>query len=203
LGAGGNTFIGGGEAASELFTNLNVLDGEDMYLAATNIYMYTNTDAIANKKLVLSLNANGTITLPGSKTIDTSGNFSGNAATATKLKTARTISLTGSVTGSGSFDGSGNLSIATTTNHTHSYLPLAGGGTLTGSAVINFPAGSVSVAASTPMSLSYGRLACYGTLCINANTDNSGTEYVILTAGKGLSSSAADGLAIGTSTLTW
>ena len=57
---------------------------------------------------------------------------SGNAATASKLQTARTISLTGSVTGSGSFDGSGNLSIATTTNHSHNYLPLAGGN-MTGS----------------------------------------------------------------------
>jgi len=60
--------------------------------------------------------------------------FNGNASTASKLATARTISLTGSVTGSGTFDGSGNLSIATTTNHTHSYLPLSGGtvtGTLT------------------------------------------------------------------------
>ena len=47
------------------------------------------------------------------------GALSGNASTATKLQTARTISLTGSVTGSGSFDGSGNLSITTTTNHTH------------------------------------------------------------------------------------
>ena len=55
-----------------------------------------------------------------------------NVASASKLATARTISLTGSVTGSGSFDGSGNLSIATTTNHSHSYLPLSGG-TLTGS----------------------------------------------------------------------
>ena len=53
--------------------------------------------------------------------------YTGNAATATKLKTARTISLTGSVTGSGTFDGSGNLSITTTTNHAHSYLPLSGG----------------------------------------------------------------------------
>ena len=59
------------------------------------------------------------------------GSLNGNAATATKLATARTISLTGSVTGSGTFDGSGNLSITTTTNHTHSYLPLSGG-TLTG-----------------------------------------------------------------------
>lgn len=62
-----------------------------------------------------------------------SASCTGNAATATKLQTARTISLTGSVTGSGTFDGSGNLSIATSTNHSHSqYLPLAGG-TMTGS----------------------------------------------------------------------
>ena len=54
-------------------------------------------------------------------------NISGNSATATKLATARTISLTGSVTGSGTFDGSGNLSISTTTNHSHnslSYKPI-------------------------------------------------------------------------------
>ena len=38
------------------------------------------------------------------------------------MATARTIALTGSVTGSGTFDGSGNLSIDTTTNHTHKYL---------------------------------------------------------------------------------
>lgn len=62
--------------------------------------------------------------------------LNGNASTATKLQTARTISLTGSVTGSGSFDGSGNLTISTSTNHSHSqYLPLAGG-TMTGT--INF-----------------------------------------------------------------
>lgn len=51
------------------------------------------------------------------------------AAAATKLATARTIALTGSVTGSGTFDGSGNLSITTSTNHSHSYAgsPSAGG----------------------------------------------------------------------------
>ena len=47
------------------------------------------------------------------------GSYSGNSATATKLKTARTISLTGAVTGSGTFDGSGNLSIPTKANHDH------------------------------------------------------------------------------------
>ena len=59
------------------------------------------------------------------------GNLEGNASTASKWATARTITLTGSVTGSVSIDGSGNVSLATTTNHTHSYLPLAGG-TMTG-----------------------------------------------------------------------
>ena len=53
--------------------------------------------------------------------------ITGNAATATKLATPRNISLTGSVIGSGTFDGNGDLSITTTTNHTHSYLPLSGG----------------------------------------------------------------------------
>ena len=55
---------------------------------------------------------------PSTNTI-TATTFAGNATSATKLATARTIALTGSVTGSGSFDGSGNLSIATTTNHNH------------------------------------------------------------------------------------
>ena len=57
--------------------------------------------------------------------------FNGKANTAAKWSTARTLTLTGSVTGSVSIDGSGNVSLATTTNHTHSYLPLSGG-TLTG-----------------------------------------------------------------------
>lgn len=78
-----------------------------------------------------------TVTKTGTGASGTWGiNVSGNAATAAKLQTARTISLTGSVTGSGTFDGSGNLSITTSTNHSHSqYLPLAGG-TMTGT--INF-----------------------------------------------------------------
>lgn len=61
-----------------------------------------------------------------------SGSCTGNAETATKLAIARTITLTGSVTGSGSFDGSGNLSIDTTTNHTHNY---AGSSSAGGSAI--------------------------------------------------------------------
>lgn len=43
-------------------------------------------------------------------------NISGNAGTATKLATARTISLTGDATGSATFDGSANASMAVTVN---------------------------------------------------------------------------------------
>ena len=69
-------------------------------------------------KSVTLLDESGNSKFPG--TVTASG-FSGNASSATKLATARTIALTGSVTGSGTFDGSGNLSIATSTNHTHNY----------------------------------------------------------------------------------
>lgn len=43
-----------------------------------------------------------------------------NVASASKWATPRTITLTGSVTGSVSIDGSGDVTLATTTNHTHS-----------------------------------------------------------------------------------
>ena len=50
-----------------------------------------------------------------------------NVTSASKWATARKITLTGSVTGSVYIDGSGDVTLATTTNHTHSYLPLSGG----------------------------------------------------------------------------
>lgn len=59
-----------------------------------------------------------------------------NVASSSKWANARTITLTGSVTGSVSIDGSANVSLATTTNHTHSeYLPLSGG-TLNGALTV-------------------------------------------------------------------
>lgn len=58
----------------------------------------------------------GTETIAGDKTFTSpiNGNLSGNAATATKWQTARTLELTGDVTGSVAMDGSGNVSMATT-----------------------------------------------------------------------------------------
>lgn len=82
----------------------------------------------------------------------------------------------------------------------NNYLPLSGG-TMTGA--ILFPDNATYSTTTQPTALSYGRLQAYGTLNINGNTDNSGTEYVNITAGHGCSSSTADGLSIGTDTLTW
>ena len=74
----------------------DLLDGQEgaYYLDASNINAGTIDDA----------------RLPATITSD----ITGNAATATKLETARTITLSGDVTGNVSFDGSANVTIATT-----------------------------------------------------------------------------------------
>lgn len=73
----------------------------------------------------------GTISINGVNVTGSTvtGSLSGNASSATKLATARTISLTGDVTGSGSFDGSGNLSITATVaddSHNHTIANVDG-----------------------------------------------------------------------------
>ena len=80
----------------------------------------------------------GNETIGGSKTFSSAiiANLQGNADTATKLKTARTISFSGAATGTGTFDGSGNVDIAltesaTTRTNTSSSQTLDVGGTVT------------------------------------------------------------------------
>ena len=97
----------------------------------------------------------------------------------------------------GSVDGNAYL---TTVSAAATYVSKAGD-TMTGA--LRMGQSVASAPASQPMALSYGRLQCYGTLNINGNTDNSGNEFVNITAGHGLSASTADGLSIGTNTLTW
>lgn len=80
--------------------------------------------------------ANGTAAVGTASTVSRSDHVhplqttvSGNAGTATKLATARTISLTGDVTGSTSFDGSGNVSITATVaddSHNHTIANVDG-----------------------------------------------------------------------------
>ena len=72
------------------------------------------------------LDGSGNTRFPGTVTAPTfSGTLSGNASTASKLATARTITLTGDASGSASFDGSANISIPVTIandSHTHATL---------------------------------------------------------------------------------
>lgn len=69
------------------------------------------------------LDGSGNTQFPGTVTAPTfSGALSGNASSASKLATARTITLTGDASGSANFDGSANISIPVTIandSHTH------------------------------------------------------------------------------------
>lgn len=76
----------------------------------------TATSAIAIGGTGAFVAVTGAQTITGVKTFSStiSGSIDGNAATATKLATARSISLTSDATGTASFDGSANASIAVT-----------------------------------------------------------------------------------------
>lgn len=79
-------------------------------LAATDVGAVPTTDVVtaAAASKILKLDTNSK--LPASIT----GSADGNAATATKLQTARTLSLSTDATGSASFDGSANATVAVT-----------------------------------------------------------------------------------------
>ena len=94
---------------------------------------------------------------------------SDNVASATKLKTSRTISLTGDVTGSASFDGSANASITATVaddSHNHTSLKTLG-----------------SQSPETGRTASRGGLYSYGT---DTTTTGAATTYTsVIGFGKG------------------
>jgi hypothetical protein len=84
-------------------TDKTKLDG--IATSATNV-----ASSITNGNIKINGIETTVYTLPASITSSTSGN----AATATKLQTSRTISLLGDITASGTFDGSANLSLTST-----------------------------------------------------------------------------------------
>lgn len=77
---------------------------------ARNIYIRDASQAHTGTAVSVDGSANEYLLLPSTIT----ATLSGNASTASKWATARTITLTGAVTGSVSIDGSGNVSLATT-----------------------------------------------------------------------------------------
>lgn len=76
--------------------------------------IYIADSAGSNTGTGVSVNGSGNATLKLPATIKAT--LSGNASTATKLATARTISLGGILSGSASFDGSGNVTITAAAN---------------------------------------------------------------------------------------
>ena len=124
-------------------------------------YVLKAGDTMTGALIVPSLSVTGAATF--SQAIN--GSILGNAATASRLQNARTISLTGSVTGSGTFDGSGNLSIATTTNHNHNSSYMTACALFTGA----------SAATSATASLTNGNVYLNATKTINGSATNVGS----------------------------
>lgn len=111
---------GGGSGAPSSLENAELAFNED-----TNILYYgTGTGGAGGTATsIIPIAGNGafvdtstTQTVGGTKTFSNTitGSVSGNAGTATKLATARDISLSGDATGTASFDGSANATISTT-----------------------------------------------------------------------------------------
>ncbi|UQD52298.1 hypothetical protein C0971_09960 [Bacillus methanolicus] len=88
----------------------------DITSKPTTLAGYGITDAVPSSDVVTTATANKILKLDANAKLPASitGNADGNAATASKLQTARTISLSGDVSGSASFDGSANATINAT-----------------------------------------------------------------------------------------
>lgn len=125
-----------GYANTRLITKIRV-DWSPSQIAYVDLYIntsYTNNDyywyTVGCTKSYTAWTANPTLvgnayeftTVQGCKSDrGFTGDIVGNASSASKWATPRTITLTGSVTGSVSIDGSQNVSLDTTTNHTHTF----------------------------------------------------------------------------------
>ncbi len=105
-----DTVAAGAEVNQNAFSNILV--------GSTTIQADGKTDTlemVAGTNIALTPDAtNDRLTVAVTGTVASAAACTGNAATASKLATPRTIALTGGVTGSVAFDGSANASIVTT-----------------------------------------------------------------------------------------
>ena len=101
--------VSGAENAGELALE-TANDGDEAIVARQYTGVYTN--AVRTAKI---LDESGNTSFPGTVVAPKfTGTLNGNAATASKLATPRTLSLTGKAAGSTTFDGSANASINVT-----------------------------------------------------------------------------------------
>ena len=127
----------------------------------------------------------GTETIAGDKTFTSpiNGQLSGNAATATKWQTARTLALTGDVTGSVAMDGSGNVSMTTTGAnlvHKSGSETIGGDKTFTGKINGATKTGSVSSSGYRPaMNYAYNDFMVQVTLAGGNAAVPVGTNFVL------------------------
>jgi hypothetical protein len=111
-----------------------VCDGVNVTEADTYLRGDVNGDVNGNLTGNVTGNLTGNVTgnltgnVTGNVTGDLTGDVAGNAATASKWKTARTLTLTGDASGSISMDGGANYSMTVTVNH-ESIAGLQGGTT--------------------------------------------------------------------------
>lgn len=107
-----------------------------------------------------------------------------NVASASKWANARTITLTGSVTGSVSIDGSANVSLATTTNHTHTFASLTDKPTtISGYGITDaYTKTETNTKLSGYLPLSGGTLS--GSLQIGASDNTAYNDMVLVRQGK-------------------
>lgn len=96
-------------------------------------------------------------------TSNLTGDVTGNADTATKWQTARTLTLTGAVTGSVSVDGSGNVSMATSISSS------------SGVAVLS---GTISHGGTIPLPSGYSQAQCKWTVSVSELSSGLGSNDI-------------------------
>ncbi len=120
----------------------------------------------------------------GNLTGDVTGNVSGNAGTATKLATARTLSLSGDATGSVSFDGSANADIVVAVaDNSHAHT------------IANVTGLQTALDAKQPLDATLTAVAAYNTNGLLTQTAADTFTGRTLVAGTGISITNGDGVA--------
>lgn len=99
-------------AINEIRTNATINGGLNTYGDTFTV----NIDSADSSELVLDVDGN--LTISGRLIADVTGNLYGNASTATKLKTARIITMTGDGSWNTTFDGSANVTGELVLNYT-------------------------------------------------------------------------------------